>query len=138
MTMKLSDAIRLGAMATPKADGVFFDPRKEATCAQGAALLAIGQLDRKSCRNHARMMSAWPWIVTTRATCPSCGKPGTVRSLIPHLNNEFGAASGGHGWNRNRIAGWIATLEPKEDERSQETLIVGAQSLELTADSSSS
>jgi hypothetical protein len=34
MTMKLSEAIRLGAMATPKADGVFFDRRNDATCAQ--------------------------------------------------------------------------------------------------------
>jgi len=138
MTMKLSEAIRLGAMATPKADGVFFDPRHEATCAQGAALLAIGQLDRKSCRNHARMRAAWPWIVTTRAMCPSCGKQGTVGSLIPHLNNEFGAASGGHGWNRHRIAGWVATLESKDDERREKMSSVDLQPLELTADSSSS
>jgi|SRR5215471_7449571 len=113
MTMKLSEAIRLGAMATPKADGVFFDRRTEATCAQGAALLAIGKLDRKPRHNHANMTAAWPWIVTTRVSCPSCGKRGSVRSLIIHLNDEFGTAAGGHGWNRNRIAGWVATLEPK-------------------------
>jgi len=120
MTMKLSEAIRLGAMATPKADGVFFDRRTEATCAQGAALLAIGKLDRKPRHNHANMTAAWPWIVTTRVSCPSCGKRGSVRSLIIHLNDEFGTAAGGHGWNRNRIAGWVATLEPRDADRSED------------------
>src|SRR5689334_13396474 len=120
MMMKLSEAVRLGAMATPKADGVFYDWRTGATCAQGAALLAIGQLQRVGNKaNHEQMVAAWPWIKTTRANCPSCGKLERVRWLIHHLNNEFGQQTGGHGWRRHRIAGWIATLEPPGAEAYQ-------------------
>ncbi len=45
--MRLSEAIRLGGMIAPKAECRFYDPGTGGMCAFGAALEAIGELDKK-------------------------------------------------------------------------------------------
>lgn len=110
--MKLSDAIRLGSMIRPKADGYFF--RAGASCAQGAALEAIGVLDRyDSDLNHDLMCEYFP-IVEQKAACPACGDSflRTVKSIIPHLNNTSSwSGNFDHGWSREQIADWVETIE---------------------------
>lgn len=114
--MKLSDAIRLGAMSTAKADGVFY--RDGATCAQGAALLAIGKLVKEVLMqhwNHNYIAMAWPWAALSgaRHRCPvaSCLWSSFALGIIAHLNNSV---DGGHGWTREQIADWVATVEPAD------------------------
>lgn len=113
--MKLSDAIRLGSMASGQADGFFYLDGN--TCAQGAALLAIGRLHAErgaSVPNFTALRDAWPWAHTLRGDCPVCGEPRAyVAALIPHLNNSSWS---GHGWTREQIADWIATIEPQDAE----------------------
>jgi len=62
--MRLSEAIRLGAMMTAQAS----------TCALGAALLAVGEqnlgLDR------------WSWAFHLSDSCPCCGRYGEVIGII--------------------------------------------------------
>lgn len=113
--MKLSEAIRLGSMASDQVSGEFWQDGR--TCAQGAALLAIGRLETTVMnKNHGHIREAWPWIRTTWAPCPVALCPGhrnvsCVQVLIPHLNNDL---PWGHGWSRESIADWIATLEPAD------------------------
>lgn len=111
--MKLSEAIRLGSMASDQVSGEFWQDGR--TCAQGAALLAIGRLDTIiGTKNHHHMREAWPWISTMAVPCPVALCPAhrhvsSVQVLLPHLNNDL---PWGHGWAREAIADWIATLEP--------------------------
>lgn len=100
--MKLSEAIRLGAMLKPQG----FDHYEEDghTCAVGAARDAGGD------KAHAQ------WIqleAQLKGRCPLCGPVytedelfGTYTpvSVVPHLN-DF------HRWSREQIADWVQTIE---------------------------
>lgn len=110
--MRLSEAIRLGAMLRPQGRDVFMDEQHR-TCALGAALDAIGQLDR---RGLGHIPSQWEWcwygmgLDGDRYPCPAgrCSyKSGALR-VITHVNDH-------HGWTRERIADWVATIEPREE-----------------------
>lgn len=109
--MRLSEAIRLGALLRPKAIGYFF--KDGASCAQGAALEATGtRYDNNpelSLFYHGMMVTRWPWI-RKGAWCPACGLYAPVGGVIPHLNNRLGA----HDWPRERIADWVETVEPAD------------------------
>lgn len=50
--MRLSEAIRLGAMWGPQTSGVSYDPTTHGTCAMGAAWLASGRQP---------LATTWPW-----------------------------------------------------------------------------
>jgi|KBSSwiStaDraftv2_1062776.scaffolds.fasta_scaffold514580_3 hypothetical protein len=109
--MKLSDAIRLGAMIRPKISGYFF--KDGASCAQGAALEASGTAyddDVERSFDHGlRVRQLWPEACGLYVRCPACG--GSLMPLlyvIAHLNNEN---STGHGWTREAIADWVETIE---------------------------
>lgn len=119
--MKLSEAIRLGAMMGPQVRGTF--SKGNATCALGAAALAGGcrfELPREGAfptrGNRPATMSVifpYEWMVIKQEhVCPEphrvrFRKPMLVSRLIPHLNDY-------HGWSRERIADWVATIEPAE------------------------
>lgn len=114
--MRLSEAIRLGALLRPKAIGYFF--KDGASCAQGAALEATGTLyddnPESSLFYHGMMVTRWRWI-RQRARCPVCGLKVPVGGVIPHLNNQTGGA---HDWPREQIADWVETVEPADDRPS--------------------
>lgn len=108
--MRLSEAIRLGATMKPQGKYYFF--RDGATCAQGAALDAVGLLhEEDSLACHYEMARLWPWVnpldpAAACFSCPFCGPGrGRMASLIAHLNND-------HEWSRERIADFVKLHEP--------------------------
>lgn len=130
--MRLSEAIRLGAMMKPQAFGVergrvrrpglrgLFQPRIETTCALAAALDAVGPLPTKeipaaqatALRGHVSpgktLATVFPeeWaLVNLGVSCPACnGFPVPVFNLISHLNDT-------HRWTREQIADWVEQIE---------------------------
>jgi hypothetical protein len=102
MTMKLSEAILLGAMVSPQAFRALF--RDDGACALGGALLAVGAIGEPALRSVRRR---WPWVVAVSANCPSCGCSCPVFGVITHLNDT-------HRWTREQVAGWVASIEPAE------------------------
>lgn len=103
--MKLSEAMRLGAMLKPQTFGWFTDAAG-GTCAMGAATDAAG----------GHCLQEWSAVLRVSvATCPACGV--TVRTgrgtyaggaLIVHLNDN-------HRWTRERIADWVETVERERE-----------------------
>ena len=104
--MKLSEAIRLGAMNRPQAFGAF--EHRGGTCALGAACEAIGLSIEVA--NHAhiseRLQSLFPVLRTQRVACPVCGRVQhcSLASLIADLNDR-------HRWTREAIADWVESQE---------------------------
>ena len=135
-TMKLSEAIRLGAVMRPQAFGMMksqpelrpvyreidpnavFDPRGMvevrveqvySTCAWGAALDAIGILD--DTKKIADVAPHWLEIYKYSRSCPSCGVTQSG-SIIIHLNDW-------HMWPRERIADWVESIERLMESRQE-------------------
>lgn len=101
--MKLSEAIRLGAMLKPQGFGLGAGGAKaQATCALGAAYEA------------AHVIGSWPALVLAfpqlthieKLACPVCGD--TQDGLIAHINDD-------HLWTREAIADWIEGIERAHD-----------------------
>ena len=128
--MKLSEAMRLGAMLRPQAFGRLysetrtgflglFGPRVKTSCALGAAYEA-GNVPivrvrpggaSTPCRGSSKAADLayepppdWWRLLTSHAVCPDCPLTLVVSEMIPHLNDE-------HRWPRPTIADFIATLE---------------------------
>ena len=109
-TLKLSDAMRLGAMLGPQVFGKLRSvvavklPNgdttiDEGTCAIGAVLEATGFEE-----NSRQLVERWPWILNLVA-CPACGDDAShsdVLATIVQLNDS-------HLWTRERIADWLDT-----------------------------
>lgn len=113
--LRLSEAMRLGSMLRPQLFCALHS--EEGSCAAGAALEAVGGLRAKS------FGSIWPWtkIQDPALRCPDVcsftdlvGEPLCVIDLIVHLNDH-------HGWTRERIADWVATVEPPEEQLVENT-----------------
>jgi hypothetical protein len=110
--MRLSEAIRLGAMMNPiQAFDVYKNKATGGTCAMGAALDAVGQIQHvvklgRDPRRHDIPKRLWPFAFV-HATCPVCGPIQLSTSIVAHINNK-------HHWTRERIAEWVATVEPLE------------------------
>lgn len=125
--MKISEAMRLGALLRPQAFGDLrvskrrWFRRVESTCAFGAAMEAAGlkakPIEATALGNGPRgkglatvqivVPETWSCLLLTSA-CPVCASVDTVIRLIAHLNDE-------HRWTRERIADWVATIEPQDD-----------------------
>jgi len=109
--MKLSEAIRLGSMLRPQAKGGYF--MNDGSCAIGAAADAIGcqEIDRRGSawRLIGLLGRHWPWLLRIDLrSCVACTASQLSRhDQIAHLNDA-------HGWTRERIADWVATIEPQE------------------------
>lgn len=109
--MKLSDAIRLGAMLRPvQAFYRLYDPGTGGSCALGAAAEAIGSgvfPDGYTVDAHARVPREW-YVLRPTTMCPHCERSpaGAIQidHVIVHLNNE-------HRWTREAIADWVEGLE---------------------------
>ncbi len=107
--MRLSEAIRLGAMIRPQAFWYYF--RDGASCAFGGALEAVG-MDYTETPASApdAVRLRWPWLWKTDGPCPACLGHATPRQIIAHLNNN-------HRWTREQIADWVESLEAREESR---------------------
>lgn len=115
--MKLSEAIRLGAMLKPQGFGAL---RLNGTtaCANDAAALAIGARSWGDLAYDGRWEAAFPlaMIPCTKENicCPDCrelrtgGLDRVVGGVIAHLNDT-------HRWTRERIADWVATIEAQQE-----------------------
>jgi hypothetical protein len=103
--MKLSEAIRLGAMLKSQAFGELGDAI--GTCALGAAYEArgvsfYGEMDD--------LPPDWyPLLVNTRECCPVCGRRDLIGSVIAECLNDA------HRWTRERIADWVETMERAQE-----------------------
>lgn len=131
-TMRLSEAMRLGAMTTGQAFGTERETRtisrghflkEEATvdyaCAIGAAYLAAGIkcrpiLESEDGRDPNRGTQAthmaevpleWYRMLHMETSCPACdGETRRLGRLIPHLNDD-------HRWTREQIADFVEGVE---------------------------
>jgi hypothetical protein len=45
--------------------------------------------------------------------CPECHGKRVLARLIPHINDD-------HGWTREQIADWVATIEPQQAPQESE------------------
>lgn len=106
--MKLSEAIRLGAMLKPQGFGEYV--RAGATCAMGAAFDALGALDVPFSESEV-----FPIVSIVSPRCPICNARsycGDIGSMIFHLNDD-------HKWTRERIADqveiWEEAIEAAQD-----------------------
>jgi hypothetical protein len=111
--MRLSEAIRLGAMMRPQTFRTMLTD--DGACALGAALLAVGARPEEAVSSA---LHRWPWASTVSADCPRCGRSRTVFRVITHLNDR-------HRWTREQIAKWVAGIEPTDVRRGQAPLGVG-------------
>lgn len=137
--MRLSEAILLGSSLRPSSRKVWITAT--GSCAVGAALEAIGQhrqylavyagaYDGTAKGIHtlkvlfdggadrwngpAKFTKAWPWTRHWAVSCPVCGHGLVVCKMMTHLH---GGASEDHQWSRQRIAAWVATIEPHDPRR---------------------
>lgn len=115
--MRLSEAIRLGSMLKPKTEGSLWKAGK--SCALGAACDALGirQGNDDDFSTHALGVE-FPYLYAA-VRCPACrsvqgvwrrlfNEEYDVEDVIIHLNDD-------HKWTRQRIADWVATIEPQND-----------------------
>ena len=119
--MRLSEAIRLGAMMKPQAFGVLIDDNG-GTCALGAAYDAFGiKFDASGIPNgYLDELDLWLHriIELQAATCPECGLNTPAIGLIPHLNDA-------HRWTRQRIADFVGLYEPLPIPESEDSAVNG-------------
>ena len=113
---KLSTAILLGAMAIPQTCGY-------EGCAIGAAVYAIGRHHQYNPDYQVKGVSeeagtAWPFIHTLRVTHPIDKYEEVLRLVIGDLNGYDHL-----NWTRERIAAWVATVEPQEEEANATTTV---------------
>jgi len=96
--MRLSEAIRLGALITAPGVRVFVQ-KQEKACALGAAAIAAG-----TSPDLYGLMRYFGWAASTEASCPACDVRRTVLELVIHLNDC-------HNMPREEIGCWVATVE---------------------------
>ena len=94
--MKLSEAIRLGAMLWPQA---YFANSGLGTCALEAAGEALGVI-------WSRLHDTYP-VLRDYTMCPILGKKRVVEFIIWDLNDC-------KHWTRERIADWVGECESRE------------------------
>lgn len=103
--MRLSEAMRLGAMLRPQAYGAFTDG--VGTCAFGAANEALG-LDVNDSNGYE-----FEALISHKAKCPvvGCGcRRRIVATVVHHLNDE-------HYWTREQIADWVESIERAQEQQ---------------------
>jgi hypothetical protein len=112
--MRLSEAIRLGAMWSPQTQGAFFQQRGQevATCALGAAFVASGM-------EASARVQHWPilHVIVRPAELPDelqdRSYPLRVFEVIITLNDCAR-------WTRTRISDWVEAFENRHPESSGE------------------
>lgn len=117
--MRLSEAIRLGAMLRPQALNHFIT-EAGATCAFGAAFEAIGRniVAEADILCSGDAMQAWA-ICDVDVLNPVSLEMDVLYSVVTSLN-DF------HGWTRERIADWVESIE-RSQEQSADAVTTPAQ-----------
>lgn len=106
--MRLSEAIRLGAMMKPQCTCGFLY-FKGTTCAVGAAMDAVGQLEARSGVWEAgEVFPLLRTIVRSRPEGVSLRGTYSLGDLIWRLNDRFG-------WTREQIADWVSEIEKEQE-----------------------
>ena len=108
--MRLSEAIRLGAMLSGQARGAFFTERngETATCALGAAANAVGTTEPVL----LRLSKHWPILYSVvpsdelPAEFTASPSPQRLAEVIMTLNDV-------HRWTRTEIADWVSGFEKR-------------------------
>lgn len=137
MTMKLSEAIRLGAMMKPQAKGMGYGKNESGettSCAIFAAVDAMGGFnstlregelvdgnarglnsDGKAGEACFRKPKEWCAVLDHPQTCPQCGEKEWrgIYVISIHLNDL-------HGWTRERISDWVEEQEAKLEQSAPE------------------
>jgi hypothetical protein len=103
MKLRLSEAIRLGAMLKPQGFGAGASHSKQSSCALWAAYEAAG------CKNSADYLKCFGFVTKEAPQCPVCGKQRpSIEGLIAHCLNDT------HHWTREQIADWLEReVEPQ-------------------------
>jgi len=78
--MRLSEAIRLGAMLRPQACRTLLTD--DGACALGAALLAVGARPERI----GAAFNQWPWALAVSVNCPSCRRSRLTGMEAPLRN----------------------------------------------------
>lgn len=111
--LRLSEAIRLGAMLRPQffgaSSGTLPDGRV-GTCAMGAALEAIGVGPKELAVNYPPIPpETWADLALREERCPvvKCVETTTIAGVAAHLNDT-------HKWTREAIADWVEQMEAKQ------------------------
>ncbi len=129
--MLASEAMRIGAALTPKADAVLFD-KNGGACALGAIMLGwTGSWDSRW--NSPPIRLTFPWLIRIMP-CPICGTVSHIDSILAHLNNSPGAYNHGHDISREAIADYLEGVEVELGLRpmpSSEVSSVEVEELEL-------
>ena len=111
--MLLSHAMKLGATISKQCFLELFGI-EGSSCALGSALLAMGSRIEDISAAYIEIERRWTWLLAQKyKLCPDCKLQFTSAwQIIVHLNDE-------HRWNRERIADWVATIEPQETPSEQ-------------------
>lgn len=112
--MKLSEAIRLGAMLKPQAHGGSADGL--GSCALLAASEAAGvepiDLERYRSVNYPALERVFP-LLTEVVTLPDCGMK--ARGIEAQLFVAIYRLNDSCGWTREAIADWVETIERQHE-----------------------
>ncbi len=123
--LKLSEAIRLGAMLRPQTFGVGTDDNGD--CALASAIRAAGCPIRPPGEGDASARDERPGVQTISVefpiewnldylnTCPECSEELSRFRLIPHLNDK-------HRWTREQIADLVKICESRDRSRASEPI----------------
>jgi hypothetical protein len=113
--MKLSDAILLSTTLFKQGygSGIGEDGSR-------CALIGAGFVNGVKSEMVGDSADFWPWLRQKRVSCPvsSCNHTRVMWVAIAHLNDT-------HHWTRERIAAWVATIEPAEPNPAEETVMEG-------------
>lgn len=112
--MKLSEAIRLGAMLRPQTFGHYSD--EVGTCAIGAVFQAVGSdMGVGLSDDMGNQLD-----VANRSPCPvlGCEHDHVNHATIPHLNDD-------HRWTREQIADWVQAIEDAQAGAVESMQLVG-------------
>ncbi len=107
--MKLSEAIRLGAMMNPQCFNARRGDDGRSSCALGSALDAIGKPEA----HYMDVINFWPESQFD-VIDPIESKPMMLLSVIRSLNDVPNC------WTRERIADWVETVETAQEAKQPE------------------
>jgi hypothetical protein len=109
MKLKLSEAIRLGAMLKPKGYGNgAMAHGAAATCALGAAAEAAGLKLKDS--DYKAVIARWPLLRQQVVMPGERSRRIDFCAAICDLNDHYG-------WTREQIGDWVETIENQQDEK---------------------
>ena len=124
--MRLSEAIRLGIGAVEQTWESQFEFDDEGNvckaCAMGTARIAMGENPLGNQGYHSLKKSClkfWPWVTEKMVSCPVCGEAAEAVIIIYSHIGGFSSDCGY--WSRERIADWVSTIEPQDEQPSPST-----------------